>query len=189
MMVKRLAAFVAVLLLASSSVAGASSSSAVIEVTDRTADLFEHGEWIVDFYATWCSVCKRFEPEFDRVAEWATSRSDNTLQFASVNAEINVGMAARFLISAIPTVYYIKDGVAYLYEKPPMHDPLKTFIENKEYESVQPWEGFLAPYSFLYVCVSSLSGRSRVLFVLQRPHPRLPPPDRLRGDPLCHDPH
>lgn len=59
---------------------------------------------IFDFWAEWCSPCKRFSPVFETVA----SRHPD-VKFVKVNTDIEQELAAAFEIRSIPTIAVIKE--------------------------------------------------------------------------------
>jgi thioredoxin 1 len=63
---------------------------------------------LVDFWAEWCGPCKMPAPILD---ELATSQQGRTT-IAKVHIDENPELAARFGITAIPTLILFKDGQA-----------------------------------------------------------------------------
>ena len=62
---------------------------------------------VVDFNATWCGPCKMLAPVLKEVAEETAGRG---WQFFSVDVDQNEGLATKFGIMAVPTVFILKKG-------------------------------------------------------------------------------
>ena len=61
---------------------------------------------LVDFYADWCSTCRRLHPLLDELAdEWA-----GRLRIVKVDVEKSPSLADRFDIRTIPTLVLFEAG-------------------------------------------------------------------------------
>ncbi len=60
---------------------------------------------IVDFFATWCGPCKMLAPELE---ELASEHSD--IDVVSVDVDKFEELAAKFYITAVPTMIFFKKG-------------------------------------------------------------------------------
>jgi thioredoxin 1 len=61
---------------------------------------------VVDFYATWCGVCKMMAPIFDEVAQ----ETGDKAAFARANSEEAPTAAEKHEIMSLPTFALFKDG-------------------------------------------------------------------------------
>jgi len=61
---------------------------------------------VVDFYATWCGVCKMMAPIFEEVA----NETGDKVIFAKANAEEVPVASEKFEILSLPTFALFKDG-------------------------------------------------------------------------------
>ena len=61
---------------------------------------------LVDFYATWCGVCKMMAPIFDEVAK---ETGDKAI-FAKANAEDVPVSSEKYEILSLPTFAFFKNG-------------------------------------------------------------------------------
>lgn len=57
---------------------------------------------ILEFYTTWCHVCKEFAPIFQEA-----QRHFRNVQFVSVNAEEDASLAHQYGVKAYPTLVYL----------------------------------------------------------------------------------
>ena len=61
---------------------------------------------LVDFWADWCMPCKALGPTIDELADEYAGR----VKVGKVDTDANQSLAARFGISAIPTVILFQGG-------------------------------------------------------------------------------
>ena len=73
------------------------------------------GDWLVKFYAPWCSHCKRLEPVWEEVATQLKQDPDNYVNVAKVDCDAHRGVGGRFDIKAFPTIKMISKGKVYTY--------------------------------------------------------------------------
>jgi len=63
---------------------------------------------VVDFWAEWCMPCRYIAPVFEELAKEYSGK----VAFGKLNVDENHSIAARFGISAIPTLIFFKNGKA-----------------------------------------------------------------------------
>ena len=81
---------------------------------------------IVDFWAPWCTYCRRIAPAFDKIAE----QQEDKLVFAKVNVDEAPEIAEKYGIDTIPTLILFKNGaVAGTIVAPDSKAKIETFIE------------------------------------------------------------
>lgn len=100
------------------------------------------GEWMVDFYAPWCPACKKLEPEWKKFAEWS---DDLNINIAAADVTLNPGLSGRFMVSGLPTIYHVKDGVFRHYNGPRDHASLINFVEDQSWKAVEPVSRWWSP--------------------------------------------
>ena len=81
---------------------------------------------IVDFWAPWCTYCRRIAPAFDKIAK----QQEDKLVFAKVNVDEAPEIAEKYGIDTIPTLLLFKNGaVAGTIVAPDSKAKIETFIE------------------------------------------------------------
>ena len=63
---------------------------------------------LVDFWAPWCSYCRRIGPAYDKIAE----QYGEELVVAKINIDEEPKLAIREMIEVIPTLVIYRDGKA-----------------------------------------------------------------------------
>lgn len=101
----------------------------------QTMTLQNHDETVkdgivlIDFWAAWCGPCRQFAPVFERVSE-----KHPDAVFAKVDTEDQQDLAAKYGVSAIPTLVVYRDGIpvfgqAGAVSEPVLEDLLKQVRE------------------------------------------------------------
>lgn len=81
---------------------------------------------LVDFWAPWCTYCRRIAPTFDKIAE----QQEDKLVFAKVNVDEAPEIAEKYGIDTIPTLLLFKNGeVAGTIVTPDSKAKIETFIQ------------------------------------------------------------
>ena len=81
---------------------------------------------LVDFWAPWCTYCRRIAPAFDKIAE----QQEDKLVFAKVNVDEAPEIAEKYGIDTIPTLLLFKNGeVAGPSVAPDSKAKIETFIQ------------------------------------------------------------
>lgn len=78
----------------------------VNKMSDFQSKVLENNNVVlVDFYAAWCSPCKRLSAELEKL-----SSSRSNYEIIKVNLDELKDLARRYNINAIPTLVVFKDG-------------------------------------------------------------------------------
>ncbi len=73
---------------------------------DTHDEIVSDGIAVLDFWASWCQPCVRFAPVFERVSE-----RHPDVAFAKVDTEAEAELAARYDVTAIPTLVIYREGI------------------------------------------------------------------------------
>ncbi|CAD5231635.1 unnamed protein product [Bursaphelenchus xylophilus] len=102
------------------------------------------GEWLLEFHAPWCPACKDLAKSWNAFADWS---KDLNVNVAEVDVTQNPGLSGRFLVTALPTIYHVKDGVFRQYTGPRDKEAFITFVEEKQWQLVEPLPNYKHPDS------------------------------------------
>lgn len=61
---------------------------------------------VVDFWAPWCTYCRRIEPAYEKIG----TEYEGKLAVAKVNIDDEPKLAERYQVEIIPTIMVFKDG-------------------------------------------------------------------------------
>ncbi|XP_043844032.1 thioredoxin-related transmembrane protein 1 isoform X2 [Dromiciops gliroides] len=122
-------------------------------ITDKNWKELLEGEWMIEFYAPWCPACQNLQPEWEDFAQWG---QDLEVNIAKVDVTEQPGLSGRFIITALPTIYHCKDGEFRRYQGPRTKEDFISFINDKQWKSIEPLSSWFGPGSFLMSSMSAL---------------------------------
>lgn len=102
------------------------------------------GEWMIEFHAPWCPACKDLQKAWNSFADWSR---DLNINVAEIDVITNPGLSGRFLVTALPTIYHVKNGVFRLYNGPRDKNDFILFIEEKHWTNIDPLPSYKHPDS------------------------------------------
>lgn len=111
------------------------------------------GEWLVKFYAPWCPACKGIAPIWEKVADWS---EDLNIKVGEVDVSEHAGLSGRFFVTALPTIYHVKDGDFRRYIGSRTEDDIINFIEEEKYKEVETISRWKHPNSMQMNLLSSI---------------------------------
>ncbi|XP_052742684.1 thioredoxin-related transmembrane protein 1 [Bicyclus anynana] len=100
------------------------------------------GEWMVEFYAPWCPACNALGPAWTALGNSAKERN---LEFktGAVDVTKTPGLSGRFVVTALPTIYHVKNGEFRQYKGPRDADSMLDYVKRglwKKTEAVPSWK-------------------------------------------------
>lgn len=110
---------------------------------NKWSDMLE-GEWMVEFYAPWCPACQQLQPLWEEFAKWS---DDLGIKVGSVDVTVNPGLSGRFMITALPTLFHVKDGIFRQYRGARDKESFFSFVEEKKWRSLDPVSSWKSPQS------------------------------------------
>ncbi|XP_005991148.1 thioredoxin-related transmembrane protein 4 [Latimeria chalumnae] len=146
-----LTAVVVSVLLALNGALGAGEQQ-VSALADSNWTLILQGEWLLKFYAPWCSACHQIQLEWER---FANESGEFGIRVGKVDVTQQPGLSGRFFITTLPTIYHAKDGVFRRYLGSRTSEDLKSYIVQKKWEAVDPVPSWKSPSS---IVMSGMSG-------------------------------
>ena len=84
------------------------------------------------FYTTWCPICKKVRPQWDKFAsQWnGKTRNGTTIVCNEVDCDQNEALANKYQIKAYPTVICVMNGKKTELEANPTAETLNHFLDS-----------------------------------------------------------
>ncbi|VDK42229.1 unnamed protein product [Anisakis simplex] len=121
-----------------------SASKSLISINEESWRDLLKGEWMVEFHAPWCPACKDLQKAWDAFADWS---KDLNIKVAEVDVTVNPGLSGRFLVTALPTIYHVKDGVFRAYSGARDKNDFISYVEDKKWSLADPVPSYKHPDS------------------------------------------
>ncbi|XP_014219491.1 thioredoxin-related transmembrane protein 1 [Copidosoma floridanum] len=132
----------------------------VVKLNESNWDRMLEGEWMVEFYAPWCPACKALEPIWDSLA---FSKKELKIEVGKIDVTDAPGLSGRFMVTALPTIYHVKDGIFRQYKSPRDKDSLIDFVRQKIWKNVDPVSSWKSPTSIQMSIISQFFKMSQLL--------------------------
>ncbi|XP_013098974.1 thioredoxin-related transmembrane protein 1 isoform X2 [Stomoxys calcitrans] len=114
----------------------------LIDLNEDNWRLMLQGEWMVEFYAPWCPACKNLAPTWERFASTAAEINVNV---AKIDVTTSPSLSGRFFVTALPTIYHVKEGEFRQYRGSRDGDALMFFVKQKQWSKLEPISAWKKP--------------------------------------------
>ncbi|XP_004517366.1 thioredoxin-related transmembrane protein 1 isoform X2 [Ceratitis capitata] len=115
---------------------------ALVELNEENWQDMLHGQWMVEFFAPWCPACKNLAPTWERFAKNAEHLG---VHVAKIDVTTSPSLSGRFFVTALPTIYHVKDGEFRQYRGSRDGDALMLFIKDKQWKKLEPISAWKKP--------------------------------------------
>lgn len=134
--------------------------SLVQQLNENNWDLMLTGEWMIEFYAPWCPACKALEPIWE---DLALSKKNLNINVGKIDVTDSPGLSGRFMVTALPTIFHVNNGIFRQYRSPRDKTSLIDFVSKKTWTKVDPIPSWKSPTSFHMSILSQFFKLSQVL--------------------------
>jgi len=126
---------------------------------DNWRDILQ-GEWMVEFMAPWCPACRALQLIWEDFSGWT---EDLEIGVGQVDVTSSPGLSGRFMVTALPTIFHVKNGVFRQYRGARDKDSFISFVEDKKWNQVEEVSAWKDPSSMQMTMVSYFFKLSMVL--------------------------
>lgn len=100
------------------------------------------------------------KPIWEDFATWST---DLAISVGQVDVTSSPGLSGRFMVTALPTIYHVKEGVFRQYRGSRDKDEFMSFVEERRWEAIEEVPAWKSPASLQMSVVSQFFKLSMVL--------------------------
>jgi len=134
----------------SSPPAAPKSTQNLFELDSRNFDssISDGHAWLVEFYAPWCSHCKRFESQYQLVSQKLQDlpdKEDRYVKVGKVDGSAEKALSSRFSVRGYPAFFFIDGWTVRQYEGQRSVEALVKF-STKGYKDVEPMPFISSPF-------------------------------------------
>uniref|UniRef100_A0A3Q3X861 protein disulfide-isomerase n=1 Tax=Mola mola TaxID=94237 RepID=A0A3Q3X861_MOLML len=132
------------------------SVSAFVEDLDDTVFM------CLQFYAPWCSFCKKLDPVWHQIGSELKSLG-SSVNVGKSDATVSTGLAKEFRVSGYPAILMLKKGVKYNYSGPRTRDGIMDFANRvggplvRSLSSLQLFQHAMSRHDVMFVYVGATS--------------------------------
>ncbi|XP_041985783.1 thioredoxin-related transmembrane protein 1-like [Aricia agestis] len=137
-------------------------ASANIELDEDNWTKILDGEWMVEFYAPWCPACNALSPAWRELSQRSKARR-MPLKTAAVDVTKSPGLSGRFMVTALPTIFHVKDSEFRQYKGPRDVDSMLEYVERSRWKQTEAVPSWKAPHSIQMGLVAQFFKLSQAL--------------------------
>lgn len=132
----------------------------VIQINDTNWRQTLTKEWLIQFHAPWCPACRSLVPAWN---EFAADSKELSVSVAQVDVTTSPSLSGRFFVTALPTIFHVKDGVFRQYRG--QRDPasLRTMIKERKWDALEPVSAWKYPDSIQMTVIAHFFSLSHYL--------------------------
>lgn len=136
------------------------TKSSIVILNENNWRTILRNEWMVEFYAPWCPACKNLAPTWELLAKWA---GNGKISVAKIDVTTAPALSGRFFVTALPTIFHVKDGEFRQYRGSRNLESLQEFVENMQWEKLEKISEWKHPDSIQMTVVSYFFKLSHLL--------------------------
>lgn len=137
-----------------------SPSPHVIQINDSNWRQSLTGEWLIQFHAPWCPACRSLVPAWN---EFAIESKDLGISVAQVDVTTAASLSGRFFVTALPTIFHVKDAVFRQYRGQRDAASLRTMIKEHKWDTLEPVSQWKYPDSIQMTVIAHFFSLSHYL--------------------------
>lgn len=132
----------------------------VVQINDSNWRQTLTGEWLIQFHAPWCPACRSLIPAWN---EFAADSKELGISVAQVDVTTSPSLSGRFFVTALPTIFHIKDAVFRQYRG--QRDPasLRSMIKEHKWDALEPVSAWKYPDSIQMTVIAHFFSLSHYL--------------------------
>lgn len=132
----------------------------LVDLNEKNWEAMLKDEWLVEFFAPWCPACRNLQPAWERLAGAAGSLG---VHVGKVDVTTSPSLSGRFLVTALPTIYHVKDGIFRQYKGSRDVEAFQLFLKERQWEKLEPVSNWKQPDSIQMSILSQLFKLSHLL--------------------------
>ncbi|KPJ13806.1 Thioredoxin-related transmembrane protein 1 [Papilio machaon] len=113
-------------------------------------------------YAPWCPACNALGPAWTELTNRA-ARKNLAMKTAAVDVTKSPGLSGRFVVTALPTIFHVKDGEFRQYKGPRDAEAMLSYVERAHWRSAEPLSAWKSPDSLQMSLVAHFFKLSQAL--------------------------
>ena len=80
----------------------------MVQIITKLSDIPTDKKVVIDFYADWCSPCKRIAPDYERLSLQYTN-----IVFLKVNVDNSPDISGKYNVRSMPTFLFLNNNSVY----------------------------------------------------------------------------